>query len=262
MFGFKNRRRKRIRARTFPPGWLEIIQQNVPYYRRLPESDRRELQGAIQVFLDEKRFEGCGGLEITDEIKVTIAALASILLLHRENDDYPLLQSILVYPRAYVARGKKSTLGGLIQESVDLRGGESWRQGAVVLSWDDVKKTASDIHDGHNVALHEFAHQLDQEDGDANGAPILKNHSRYLAWARVLGEEYHHLLVAIENHRRTDIDTYGATNPAEFFAVITELFFEKPVRFKRRHPELYRQLQLFYRQDPAILELPRKTHKL
>jgi MtfA peptidase len=251
MFGFKSRRRKRIRARAFPTGWLNIIQRNVPYYQRLRESDQRELQGDVLVFLDEKRFEGCGGLEINDEIRVTIAALASILLLHRENDDYPLLQSILVYPRAYMARGIERTPEGLIQESVNLRGGESWHRGAVVLSWDDVKKTASDIHDGHNVALHEFAHQLDQEDGDADGAPILKNRSRYLAWARVLGEEYHHLLEEIENHSRTDIDTYGATNPAEFFAVITELFFEKPVQFKRRHPELYHQLQLFYRQDPA-----------
>ncbi len=262
MFGFKSRQRKRIRTRDFPIGWLDVIQRNVPYYQRLRESDQKELQGDIQVFLAEKHFEGCGGLEITDEIRVTIAALASILLLHRKNDDYPLLQSILVYPSSYLARGIETTPDGLIQESVNLRGGESWDRGAVILSWDDVKKTASDIHDGHNVALHEFAHQLDQEDGDADGAPILKNRSRYLAWARVLGKEYNHLLEAIENHRRTDIDTYGATNPAEFFAVITELFFEKPVLFKRRHPELYHQLQLFYRQDPALLGLPRKTHKL
>ena len=256
MFGWKKKHRQKIRRRVFPPGWLEVIKKNVPYFRSLPEADRAELLGDIQVFLDEKHFEGCGGLELTDEIRVTIATQACILLLHRRNDDYPRLQSILVYPHAYRVPGRKYSPGGLVREGEEFRAGESWSRGAVVLSWDDVRKGASDIHDGHNVVFHEFAHQLDQEDGRADGEPILPRGSSYAVWARVLGEEYRELLREVENYRRTDIDPYGAVSPAEFFAVVTEFFFEKPARLKRKHPQLYEQFRLFYQQDPAYLLLP------
>jgi len=256
LFGLKNSRRKSFRGRLFPPAWLEIIRRNVPYYRLLPEEDRKELLGDILVFLGEKRFEGCGGLEMTDEIKVTIAAQACILLLHRQNSDYPRLESILVYPYAYMARGVRRSEGtGMIREGDEVRAGESWLRGAVVLSWDDVKKSSRDVHGGHNVVLHEFAHQLDQESGVADGAPVLPSSSMYVAWARVLGKEYGQLLKDIDHQRRTDIDAYGATNPAEFFAVVTECFFEKPVELRERHPGLYKELKLFYRQDPASLRV-------
>lgn len=253
MFGWKKKHRQRIRRRIFPAEWLKIIKKNVPYFHSLSEEDRRELLGDIQVFLDEKNFEGCGGLKINDEIRVTIAAQACILLLHRRNDDYPHLQSILVYPHAYPVGGRKGSPGGLIREGVEFRGGESWNRGAVVLSWDDVKKNASDIDRGHNVVLHEFAHQLDQENGRADGAPVLPHRSSYIAWARVLGREYRELVKDVENYRRTDIDPYGAISPAEFFAVVTECFFEKPAQLKRKHPQLYEQLRLFYHQDPENL---------
>jgi Mlc titration factor MtfA (ptsG expression regulator) len=130
--------------------------------------------------------------------------------------------------------------------------------GTLVLSWEDVKRSAADIHDGHNVVLHEFAHQLDAEDGATDGAPRLPKRSMYVAWARVLSQEYEQLLRDLEHHRRDCIDAYGATNPAEFFAVVTECFFEKPAQMKKKHPELYEQLKLFYRQDPGLLE---KTEK-
>ena len=253
MFGFKSRRRRRLSGRAFPPEWLGIIQRNVPYFRLLSTEDRKELQGDILVFLGEKRFEGCGGLRITDEIKVTVAAQACILLLHRKSNYYPRLRSILVYPHAYVARNVRRDKVGVVHEQVDLRGGESWHHGAVVLSWDDVKRSAADLHDGHNVVLHEFAHQLDQEGGVANGAPVLSRRSMYVAWARILGGEYRKLLKDIEQHRRNVIDEYGATNPAEFFSVVTECFFERPVQLRKKHPQLYEELQLFYCQDPAAV---------
>jgi Mlc titration factor MtfA (ptsG expression regulator) len=132
-----------------------------------------------------------------------------------------------------------------------VRLGESWHRGAVVLAWDDVLHGAADPRDGHDVVLHEFAHQLDQEDGAANGAPRLPKPSMYAAWARVLGEEFEGLAESREQHRRTVLDKYGATNPAEFFAVATEAFFEKPLQLRKRHAELYEQLAAFYRQDPA-----------
>ena len=184
---FKKRRRQRLRIQPFPSDWLTIIEKNVPIYNRLPQADQLELQGHIQVFLAEKFFEGCGGLELTDEIKVTIAAQACLLLLHRETDYYPRLITILVYPHAYVAKNIEPIGGGVVLEGKIARLGEEWKDGVVVLSWDDVRQGASDLHDGHNVVLHEFAHQLDQQDGSADGTPTLEHRSQYTTWARVLG---------------------------------------------------------------------------
>jgi Mlc titration factor MtfA (ptsG expression regulator) len=124
----------------------------------------------------------------------------------------------------------------------------------LVIAWEEVRRSAADMHDGHNVVLHEFAHQLDQEDGEVDGAPGLPRRSMYLAWARVLSKEYERLVRSIGQHRRDVIDPYGATSPAEFFAVVTESFFSKSLQLKNRHPELYEQLKIFYRQDPADLE--------
>ncbi len=247
------RRRDEIRRRPFPAAWRAIVDCHVPYVALLPSADRAELEGHVNVFLAEKQFEGCNGLEITDEIRVTIAAQACILLLHRQTDYFSKLVSILVYPSAYVASGERPLGGGLVSEESDVRLGESWVSGVVVLVWDNVRTGASDIHDGHNVVLHEFAHQLDQETGQADGAPILPRRSMYVAWARVLGHDFDQLVRDAEQQHRTLIDDYGATNPAEFFAVVTETFFEKPRRLRDQYPDLYAQLREFYRQDPAAL---------
>jgi len=253
MFGFKKRRRQRLMAQRLPVEWLAIIERNVPYYNLLNGDGQTRLQGLIQIFLDEKQFEGCGGLEITDEIRLTIAAQACILLLGREADFYPELRSILVYPNAYVAQVKQHHPDGTVSEGMEPRLGESWSHGYIVLSWDDVLHGASDIHDGKNVVLHEFAHQLDNESGAADGAPVLPQRSMYITWARILSKEYNSLIQNIMLNRPTLLDQYGATNPAEFFAVVTEFFFEKPIELQARHPELYQQLQLFYQSDPASL---------
>ncbi|NLH48339.1 MAG: zinc-dependent peptidase [Myxococcales bacterium] len=251
MFGLKKRRRRRWREMPFPAAWLEILEQRVPYYRLLSADDRRELQGHIQVFLHEKTIEGLGGLEMTDEIRVSIAAQACILLLHRETDYYPSLFSILVYPHKYFVKKTEKLPDGTVMEGYEGRLGESWHRGEVVLSWDDVKKGAVDVHDGNNVVFHEFAHQLDGESGAHDGTPALPRLSMYGAWARVFTQEYKNLIDNLEHHRRTLISSYGATNPAEFFAVVTEAFFERPLALKRCHPDLYEQLRLFYQQDTA-----------
>ena len=255
MFGSKHRRRQRLRETPLPREAVAAIEANVPSSLGLPQQDRAELEGLIQIFLAEKWFSGCGGLEISDEIRLTVAAQACMLLLRRDVEDvYPGLQSILVYPHAYVVDTKRAGPGGVVIEGREVRLGESWERGALVLSWDDVLKGAADVHDGHNVVFHEFAHQLDQQAGGASGVPNLGRRSRYLAWARVMGEEYAHLLEAVQAHHKVFIDVYGATNPAEFFAVVTECFFEKPVSLQKRHPDLYEQLSDFYRRDPAALE--------
>jgi MtfA peptidase len=258
MFGlFKQRRRARLRAAPFPPVWATAL-DGLPAYRALAPDDQRELRGHIQVFLDEKRFEGCAGLAITDEVRVSIAAQACMLLLHRETDYYPGLTSILVYPAGYVADSKRVGPDGVVTEGAQPRLGESWTGlnsrlsgGPIVLSWRDVVAGAADIHDGHNVVFHEFAHQLDAESGAVDGAPALDRRSKYVAWARVLGREYQQLVEDLRRGHEPWLDAYGATNPAEFFAVLTEAFFEQPGRLKTRHPELYQQLADFYRQDPA-----------
>ncbi len=249
----RRRRRAAIRRREFPAAWRAIIGKNVPYVAHLPPGDREELFGHVQVFLAEKRFEGCGGLQITDEVRVTIAAQACVLLLHRQTDDYPNLESILVYPSTYVVPGGRLRPDGLIEDGPQARLGESWTRDLVVLAWDSVLSGAADIHDGHNVVLHEFAHQLDQESGAGDGAPALPRRSMYVAWARVLGHDFDELVRETQHHHREVLDQYGATNPAEFFAVATETFFEKPLQLRAKHPELYRLLQEFYHQDPAAL---------
>lgn len=252
-FGITDRRRKKLRSRPFPPHWRDIIRKNVPYFSRLPEEDRRELEGHIQVFIAEKHFEGCGGLEMTEEIEVTVAAQACILLLHREPHYYPGLSSILVYPHAFVVKGYEELAPGYRLETNQVHLGESWQQGALILSWDDVQAGAADVHDGHNVVFHEFAHQLDTEDGRADGAPIMPRRSMYISWARILSREYEKLREDIKHGRHSLLNPYGATNAAEFFAVATEFFFEKPRQMRNRHPELYEELKAFYQQDPVRL---------
>lgn len=255
---FRNRRRRRWRAEPFPSEFVPIIERNFEMYHRLSEADQAELLQHMNVFLNEKTFEGCGGLEMTDEIRVTIAAQACVLLLHHDDPHYyPDLYTILVYPHAYVAKAKEVLPGGIVIEGASARLGESWVRGCVVLSWDDVRNGAADAADGHNVVLHEFAHQLDQEDGASDGAPILEHRSQYVSWARILGDEFEVLKRAAERGKRTDIDPYGATNAAEFFAVITEAFFERPRSLHKKHPELYEELKMYYKQDPLAFRDPK-----
>src|SRR5881392_4156019 len=175
MFGLlKQGRRRRLRAQLFPKEWLATIQRRVLFFRRLSASDQAELLGHIQVFLAEKRFEGCGGLAITDEIRMTIAAQACLLLLHRKTDYFPRLLTILVYPSAYMAEERRLIHEHVWEQGRTIRLGETGRLlGSVVLAWDAVRAGATDAADGKNVVLHEFAHQLDFENLAADGAPAL-----------------------------------------------------------------------------------------
>ena len=250
MFGLKRKRREKLKAGPFPPEWQEII-GNVTYFRRLWPEDQEELRGRILVFMDEKRFEGLGGLEMTDEIRVTIAAQACVLLLRRETDYYPSLISILVYPRHYYVHTSHRLPDGTVQEGVEARLGVSWHRGEVVLSWGDVLRGLSKRNRGENVVFHEFAHQLDDENGAHDGVPLLPDRKMYEEWARVMKSEYERLIQDVEHYRGTVLRPYGTTNPAEFFAVSTEAFFENPLELKTFHPKLYEQLGLYYKQDPA-----------
>ncbi len=249
----RQERRQKLMHKPWPSVWETLVREKVALYSRLPEALRRRLQGVTQVLLDEKNFEGCGGLEMTEAMRVTIAVQAGVLLLGQEPPSfYRKLRSILVYPSDFIARQQVplGRSGMVIDGPVDLLGQAS-EMGTVVLAWDHTRHGAADPADGHNVVLHEFAHQLDMEAGPADGAPALRRPSQAMDWARVMQSEYDDLQQRIETRRRHDIDAYGATNPAEFFAVTTEMFFEQPGRLQAHHPELYEQFREYYGLDPA-----------
>ena len=248
----KQHRRERLRRRPFPKAWLALIQRHVVFFRRLSASDRAELLGHVQIFLAEKRFEGCGGFTITDEVRVTVAAQACLLLLHRKTDYFPELLTILVYPLTYMVEEKRQVGEHLWEEGTVSRLGETGRRmGSLVLSWDAVKYGAADPSDGKNVVLHEFTHQLDFENHAADGMPGLATREQQLAWAAVMRSEFASLRAADESGIPTLLDTYGAKDPAEFFAVSVEAFFELPRALRARYPKLYEQLRNYFQQDPV-----------
>ena len=253
IFSFlKELRRRRLQARRFPKERLALIRRHVVFFPRLSESDRAELLGHVQVFLAEKRFEGCGGFTITDEVRVTIAAQACLLLLHRKTDCFPGLLTILVYPLTYMVEDKRQVGEHVWEEGTVSRLGETGRRmGSLVLSWGAVKHGAADPSDGKNVVLHEFAHQLDYENQAADGVPGLATREQQLAWSDVMRTEFASLRAADETGVPTLLDIYGATNPAEFFAVSVEAFFEQPRALRSRHPKLYAELRNYFQQDPV-----------
>ncbi|TVQ34461.1 MAG: zinc-dependent peptidase [Wenzhouxiangella sp.] len=246
---FRKRQREAIRNRPFPEPWREILEQNMPLYRRLPAELRDELHGHVQLFVHDKQFYGFQGLEVTEEMRLTIAGHACLLLLNRNCPGYANFSSVYIYPSTFV--GEQRSTNGMIEEvAQQARLGESWHRGPVILAWDAVLHGAHDINDGHNVVLHEFAHKLDDADGRVDGAPILHHHSHYVSWARVMQREFEQLQKNAADGVRTVMNHYGATNPAEFFAVLTETFYEKPRQLKKHHPELYTEMQKCFRVDP------------
>lgn len=249
---FRRRRRNRLRAQPFPQGWRNYVDRNIPLFARLSAAEQSEVLGHAHVLLAEKRFEGCGGLEMTDEIRVTIAVQAARLLLHRDKDYFPTVKSVLVYPAAVAHERIEHLGGGIVEQSESAAAGlATGGLSAIVLAWDSVTHGLSEPGDARDVILHEFAHELDYQDRSFDGTPLLSTRAAYSAWARTMQSEFEALQTAVAKGQRTVIDEYGATNPAEFFAVLTEHFFERPDELRERHPSLYGLLREFYGQDPA-----------
>jgi MtfA peptidase len=241
------RRRARLRAKPFPAAWRRILRRRVPLVARLPAELQLRLKGHIHVFIAEKPFIGCRGQRITDEVRVTIAAHACLLLLgHQRPDCYPRLRQILVYPDAFIADRERSVGAGLVQAQRHTLAGESWTQGQVILSWADVVAGGADPSDGRNVALHEFAHQVDQDSGVADGRPWRPNPAKRRRWAKVMDEA----LRRLQTEPSPLIDSYGASDPAEFFAVVTEVFFERPRELAAEAPAAYGELAELYQVNP------------
>jgi Mlc titration factor MtfA (ptsG expression regulator) len=242
------RRRDRLRAAPFPAAWRRILRRRVPAVARLPADLQVQLKRHIQVFIAEKPFIGCQGQAITADVQVTVAAQACMLLMgHARPDYFPRLRQILVYPDAFVVQREQAQGNGLVHEQRRALTGESWSQGQVILSWTDVLAGASDPADGRNVVLHEFAHQIDQDNGTANGRPWRPTASLRRRWAAVMGAAFEQL----RHEPSALIDAYGASEPAEFFAVLTEVFFERPQALAAEAPAVYRELAELYRLQPA-----------
>jgi Mlc titration factor MtfA (ptsG expression regulator) len=243
------RRRRLLRLRPLSEAMRAIVRRNVPLAARLPATLRRRLEGDMQVFLAEKSFIGCQGMAITDEVRATIAAQACLLTLQR-GGGYPRLSNVLVYPGAFVVERVRPEPSGILQEQRQVLSGESWVQGQVVLSWEDVLEGTRDPDDGRNVVVHEFSHQLDQEKGYANGAPWMASRTRRARWSAVFAQAYAALQWRAANGQPSLLSDYGATAPAEFFAVACEVFFERPAALCAEDPALYSELRDFFGLDP------------
>lgn len=241
------RRRQRLRERPFPAAWRRILRQRVPAVARLPADLQQRLKGHVQVFVAEKPFIGCGGQPVSDELRVTIAAQACLLLLGQARPDYyPRLRHVLVYPGAFAVDRVQQQAGGVVHEQRQALSGQSWAEGQVVLGWAEVLAGAEDPGDGQNVVIHEFAHQVDQDKGVANGRPWRPSRRLARRWAQVMGEAF----ARLQHEPSALIGAYAASEPAEFFAVVTELFFEQPQALAAEAPAVYRELALLFQLHP------------
>lgn len=248
--GWRERRRAAVRARPFPADWSAQLMTHVTLYGALPPALRAQLHGHILVLLAEKDFHGAGGLTVTDTMRLVIAAQAALLLLSGRCDYYPMLFSIVVHPAAFLVDRESWDAAGLHHRERQALSGESWETGQLVLSWDDTLAGGMLSGDGYNVVLHEFAHQLDLESGDMNGMPRLAGRAAEAAWSAAFAPAYADHCARVDAGEDTWLDPYAASAPAEFFAVLTEAFFELPAELAAEYPAVYACLQTYYRVDP------------
>jgi Mlc titration factor MtfA (ptsG expression regulator) len=248
------RRRRKILEQPFPAQWDEILARRVAHVVFLDDDERAHLRQLVQVFVAEKSWEGLGGLEMTDEIRVTIAAEACLMILGLEHALYRQVESILVYPKTVVAPPRRASFFAVAAAPPPVGMpvlGQAMHRGPVVLVWDAVRRDSANAKDGHNVVIHEFAHKLDMLDGSADGVPPLADDETYARWVDVFTREYEAMQRDRDRGRRTWLGDYALTNGAEFFAVATEHFFEQPTQMERDHAALYDVLRDYFRQDPA-----------
>lgn len=244
------RRRARLLETPFPDAWTKILERNVSAYRLLSPEEQARLRDLTQVFLAEKHWEGCGGLELDDEIRVTIAGTACLMILGRDHDLLREVESILVYPSGVLVPEQPRSLFDarpVVSGGPTPVLGVAHGQGPVVLAWDSVLAGARDARDGHNLVFHEIAHKIDFLDGAGDGTPPLESRGERERWARACTDAYQ----AHRDGTETLLRDYATTNEAEFFAVATEVFFEKPRRMADELPALYAVLRDFYQLDLA-----------
>jgi Mlc titration factor MtfA (ptsG expression regulator) len=249
---WRRRRRAALARQTFPAQWQDWLRARTSIYVRVPPELRPRLHELIRIFVGEKTFVGCNGLTVTEEMRVVIAAYACLLVVNRPDVPgshfYDDLFSILVYPTPFIVPHTLRDGHGVITEGHRVLSGQAWDSRRIIVSWQDIEDGPTT---GHNVVLHEFAHYLDMEDETMDGAPGLGNVRAYREWSKVFWEEYDRLRATLGAGQPTFLDPYAASAPAEFFAVVTEAFFEKPRELELQHAGLYEQLRRYYRVDPA-----------
>jgi len=246
----RTRRRRKLLAEAFPRQWFEVLKRQVRQFQYLNTQQRDRLEGCIQILTAEKDWVGGGGFQLTDEIKVTVAAYAGVMTLGLDEPYYfDRLKTIIVYPGAYMPhRSRYEQHSEFTPQSPRL--GESWHRGPVILSWAEISGSQKQ-RPGNNLVIHEFAHHLDGLDGDVDGTPIIVDRQQGRTWYRVTEDEFQRLIHNAASGEATLLDRYGASSRAEFFAVASECFFERPHALRDRHPELYKVLTHLYCQDPA-----------
>ena len=250
VFLFKGRRRRKLLATPLGDADRALMHRVAPLTAALPPALRARHEGAVQVLLAEKHFEGAAGFAITREVELAVAGLAALLQLRDDADWYPGLDTILVYPESFVVDHDVVDEHGFVHEGEDELAGESWQRGVVILSWRDVADEAGG-QAGYNVVLHEFAHQLDEARGEADGAPLLADPELAGRWARAFGDAYARHRKLCRRGREVLFDGNAAENPAEFFATAVELFFEYPNDLKAEYPEVHAALAAWLQLDPA-----------
>jgi Mlc titration factor MtfA (ptsG expression regulator) len=250
LFFLRGRRRKKLLATTLSEVQRRLLHEAAPLCAALPDDLRARHEGVMQVLLAEKHYEAAGGLALDPSMLLMIAGQAALLQLREHADYYPGLDTVLVYPDAFVAPGEQWDEDGLVHEDWEERAGESWQRGVVVLSWRDVDRE-SRRRDGYNVVLHEFAHQLDEQDGEADGTPLLATAELTSRWPEVFQAAFEQHQRNLRRRRAVLFDENAAESPTEFFATAVEIFFEYPRDLQRAFPDVYAILAEYLELDPA-----------
>lgn len=244
----EKRKRAALLASSLNAYERNIIAHEVPLYRQLPDNIRRPLEGKINLFLHQVEFLGCDGLEVTEEMRLSIAAQACLLVVNR-NIWFDTLRTLLIYPGAFKSVQPRRN-GFVVTKREIIRAGESWHRGPVILSWAHSLRGAQNPDDGQNVVIHEFAHQIDDLTGQTNGVPLLAKGQRFADWENAILPTYEQHVKDVERGRKTVLDAYGAEGHEEFFAVGTETFFEKPEAMQKDMPEVYHQFVTLFGMNP------------
>ncbi len=232
--------------------WRQLTSQ-IPLVKRRTNKEKARLRLLATLFLHEKVFTGVHGLEVTFEMRLTIAVQACLEILYLGLNSFNGWIEIIVYPSAFIVKRNVIDDNGLIHQETNGLSGEPWGKGPVILSWEDVQKDSYSLHSGHNIIIHEFAHKLDMLSGRADGQPPLFKNMPQEEWSKALGDAYTTLVNKINHHQHTYINNYAASNPAEFFAVCCEYFFTDPKHLERHCPHVYEQLKSYFKQEPSLI---------
>ena len=249
MWSFRNWRRARVLKRTqLNDGRWQRALAHVPLTRGFSADELRRLRELVILFLHEKTIETAGGVNLDEAMRLIIAIQACVPILNLGLDYYAGWYAVIVYPQQFRPQHEFVDEANVVHVDDDWKMGESWEHGPVILSWEDVKNSGTG--DGFNLVIHEFAHKLDMLNGAPNGAPPLHANMRLEVWLHVFTHAYADFCARVERGEDTGIDPYASESPAEFFAVLSEVFFEVPLTVQQCYPQVYQQLVLFYRQDP------------